>query len=163
VALCHWPCRRHHRHCRRHHRRRLHRPCRRRCRRCRRRRHRPHRRCRRRSAPRTNRRSSPHPTRPPTHPTPRARRTRWIRCTSTPLWLSLGSRPSHRTTLGERREPATPRTRRKPPPPSTPNHRSPPREGLDPASACHRHGGASLDLSCLFPWSDGDEDKGRRK
>jgi hypothetical protein len=175
VALCHWPClwhcqRRHCRLCRyRRHRcrRRLHHPCRR-CRRLRHRRrhwcrHRcrcPHRHCCHRSAPKTSRRSSPHSMRPST---PRAQCARQNGCTSRPLQLSPRSRPSHRTTSGERREPVIPRTRRKPPPPSTPNRRSPLRADSDRAFSCRQHNAESLDLSCLSPWSDGEEDKGRRK
>jgi hypothetical protein len=173
VARCHWPCRchcqrRHYRPYRHSRRRRPHRPCRRRRRlrrrhHCRRRCRRPHRRCSRCSAPRTSRRSSPHPRKPLTHPTPRARHARRNGCTSRPLRLTPRSRPSHQTTSGEKREPVIPQTWRKLPPPNTPNRRSPPREDLDRASACRQHDGASLDLSCLCPWSDGEEEKGRRK
>jgi hypothetical protein len=64
--------------------------------------------------------------------------------------------------LGERREPPIPQTQRKPPP-NTLSHRSPPREDLGRASACRMRDGASLDLSSLCPWSDGEEEEVRGK
>jgi hypothetical protein len=100
VALCHWPCRYHHRpcrcrrrpcRCRRH-------PCRRHRRPCRR--HRPRHRHHHCSPTRTSRRNPPHPRRSLTHPSPRAQSTRRPGCTSTTRRRSPENRPSHRTTPG---------------------------------------------------------------
>jgi hypothetical protein len=118
---------------------------------------------RRRSLPQTSRKSSSRLRRPPTRPSLRARHAQRTRCTSTPWWLSPRSRPSHRTTSGGKHRPATPRTRRKPPPPSTQSHQSPMRDDSVHASVCRLSDGANLDPFCPCPWSDGREEGVRRK
>jgi hypothetical protein len=153
VASSHWPCpccrrrpwccpcdRRRHRPCRR---RRC--PCHCRCRRRRRRR-------RRRPRPRRRRQSPLHPRSTPTHLSPRARSARRPGCMTRLPQLSPRSRPSHRTTPGERREPEFPRTRRRTPPPSILSHRNPPMEESVRACAC-----------CSCPWRKQTGEKRRKQ
>jgi hypothetical protein len=133
-------------HCRRHHPSRRHRRRHHRLRRRRRPRH------RRRRSPRMSPRSSPRPRSTPTHPSPRARRARWLECRSTPLRRFPGIHLSHQTTPGERHGPVSPRTRRRTPPLITPSHRSLPREESAHASAYHRSDAKNYRPFCSCPW-----------